>query len=740
MEEYKKFKISSIIFYIVLFGEFTLLAFYSGCVPYMALPALGANLSTVSPEYPPLFWGNILYPYGVQANEGFIIHILQFVFRILGIGVEGAWTLTNFTLFLISFIAIFFMFKMSCRSKWISLAGVLLVYINPFINGHRGLLQVYFSFLFIPLCILTDMLIWEKIYNASISKSIWKKLYIVIILAVRLILVSFAGYTTVIMAVGSCAFWGFILLFRIIRKENLKSHILFYLRDIFLPWVIAVMVYYILTPSGTTEIITPIEFFNGQSVDLVTLFMPGSGQLISKFGISFSKLIPEGMSLTGDGNSWQNYLGWVMIIVVLYTFVRYRKKIKKEWYICTIISGMMFLVALGPGIKFLGITSEAIGTWHGYMLPLEDTLLTPWHGIYDWFPFSMMRANYRWIAFPMIFLILAFINCVAKLVADKKEKKIGAIVLLMLAVIEYYPLNGFLPVVIGTIDNYNKVILFEKDVISEIEQFVPPKSKVVMCTYDYSSNGYLAPYIVVKCDLISYTGAGDKSKVLANNYIPKVIHEVESCIDTEMLADSIIETFEKKLCDYIILPYYSLRDSSYNLLPISEGIKEHSRNVAMEVKDKLNGKYNVFEGEYHLIVEKNESKNGFSLLQSNYEDLTRVKDKNKLFNSNIAFLLQEGENLLIKHTDIGQDNKLYLQIYMKSQDSLMEIPISVVQYDGHSKMNEEETVIMLPDNYELIELEWELRDDTEEVDIIISNGNPSNAYIKEIISQTGFYE
>lgn len=727
----------SVFFAVIFLGMLALISFYVGCAPGITIPNLGVNLSlAISPEYPPFYRGDILYPFGLECNEGFGIRLVLYFFRILGMNLEFAWSMTNFVLFTVSFFSSYTLFLIISHNKWIALAGAILLYMNPFISVHESIFVVYFGVIFIPLCILSDFALFKKIYNQQTIKISQKWFYFAITLSIRLWLVSLGWYTAVITAAGSCLFW-LLEVVSDIKQKKLRELVKYYIGYILVPWIIAMAVFMLITPSGTSQFGSELEFINGQSVDLLTLILPGNSQLIGKYGISFNNFLAAGQSLTGDGNTWKNYLGWTMFISVLCVGVKYKRNISKHWYIIGCVFAIILIIAIGPGIKFLQTTDEITGTYQSYLLSFDGMIRLPWYGMYKIFPFSMMRANYRWIALPIILLIAAFVKSMSKLCKYTTKSKVLIMVLIFMAFFEYYPADGFIGTISTKVKNYYTLEKLDQEIIKEIRENVPEKSRIVVCTYDYSPNAYLIQYISAKCGLLSYTGAGDKAMALADQYVPSAANELQTASDPELLAKYIVETLEKQICDYVILPYYSLRDNSYSWSgwPPSTDIAEHTSTIAKAAMEYLGDSYCIIQGKQHLFVSKIAVSEGYELLADSDVEMKKVTESNRLYNSRTAYSLDNNERFVFEQKINANDNKLYCQFYLKGEDEV-NIPVLISQFNESGLLREEEFMLQLNSSYELLEKEYHLMDGVTKVKISIINTANEDVRIKNIFCQS----
>lgn len=560
---------------------------------------IGGLFETIRPQF--------FIPYGCHLMETYGLSFITYFFNLFGMSVIDSTKWGFFICYTISFITLLiFLYKIT-RNSYISLLYTLLFFIVPaFRYASRLVPPVYLGVISFPVSFLIDYYIYKSLKE---RKRISWPLFILIIL-IRIYVVSFSWYTAVI---GACISCGFFLIFIIMLFLDRYKTFLFYLKNILVPWALALFLLLCITPTGASESKQTQEFFNGCSIDIFTLLFPTKEQAISSLGVylpvenginnaqSLGNIIKDGFYMVGNGNVW--YLGYAAIITAIGALIW--KKTRKKELIALAIVGLGFLIiSLGPGLKFGEMLPYELYAQYGkYELPLEeDVFLFPWRFIFDIVPFSSMRAVSRWIygMIPITLLLSAIF--IKELCTGEKNKIWLAALIGIIAIIEYLP-NGMKEVIYYD-DMLNQLVA---DTSLEIEPIVNNEhNRLVICTYDYNTNAYATPIIMSQLDqCVTYSGAGDKSRDIAEPHQPTVVLECQREVVPDKIAEYIESIEQQNLGEYVLLPYFDVSNAVY-VWPARDDIIKRTKNIANEVNKYLGGKYTIYNTEHYMIIDLND--------------------------------------------------------------------------------------------------------------------------------------
>lgn len=592
--------------FVVYIMAVVFVAYYLGVIAFIQLPALGLNYEILgssldqmntSPNIFEFYGANILYPYGKYANEGFSYLVIIKSLLMIGMDSWNALSLTYFLVFLLSFHSLLYIFYIISKNFWLSLFFCIIFFLDPFLTAQNGIPPMIFGLFVLPFSILLDIKLLFNNNNQYNKKIIW--INKILIIFGRLFIVGMGWYTAIITAVLSCVFFLSVIIFEIISTKKVKEAIIYYIKEIVFPWFIAMLIIMMITPKSATSSKVSLEFLNGTSVSLITLFLPHKSQLISKFLLSLEDVLGT-RRLTGDGTMYYNYLGYTMIMISIFLIFRRSKSNNKKYLYAIAITGILgMILAIGPGIKGIGITEEDSGTYASYLYDMENVIKLPWMKIYNIFPLSAMRSVYRWMVIPKVSLLfLSLIGC-KNLLKSKYNKLL--IIVCSLILFEVCPVT----LKNNNANNMNMAISFERDVINEMKKDIKKGEIIAVTGYGKSTNFYLLPLMINEIGAVTYSGAGDKSIEEAKEFIADDIMSLQKESEPEKIAMYIENVIEKGLCNYVLLPAFYLRDNAYSWYESRSG-KEEIQSLINEVLSCLNNEYKVIKKENYTLVSKEE--------------------------------------------------------------------------------------------------------------------------------------
>lgn len=543
---------------------------------------------------------NFAYPIGVKGNEAFTICFLTRIFLTMGISEVLSLSLCFFVLYLSGAFSLIFLLRIICKNKGCQYLGFLLYYLVPILQANTAIAQTYFGYLFIPVCILADCCLAVYIQNEEhkISKAI---LLFATHLLAKLLLVGIGWYLSVIYASVSCLCLQILILFAI--KKNNKKRILQY-ELLFVgigvvTWFIAMYLIKLLIPAGTEDFSYPMERFNGSSVDLLTCFIPSITQKLSDY-ISINDFIPEGMLLTGDSGFHSNYIGFAILICNFYGVInkKYRTKYSITLFIVAII---MFVLACGPAFKFCKFIPEDASV---YSVSMEGQFVFPWKFLWYIFPISDMRTVYRWMFGSYICLIINASYILSNVLENEKKNKkrrIFAICVIGLMIIEYFPNNTF-DSVKNKFDNYQMAVQQKNDMCDEIRPYIEESSIAVISNMGGRDNHYSCQIIASGLNIKVYNVSGDKNAAILSE-LPGEISNIINQGDLDELTKNTITVLENDEADYVIFPAFDLRTGATKW-PDDQTTLDNRNASINYLEEYFSGRYECVRTEHYLIVSK----------------------------------------------------------------------------------------------------------------------------------------
>lgn len=709
---------SKLIYMLLFCFLYIVFAIYFGAIPglgYPVEPNLIGNVGSIS-EFGNYINNatNVSFPYGLFVSEGFGIVVLGDIFGALGCNAILGVQLGFLAVYTVSFFCMKKIAECISGSSLIAAICLTLFYFDPFLVAQRGIPYIIYGSFMLPAVILIEYKCYKELFivkTESTHQFSWVMLITDII--VKLVAVSMGWYTAVISAVGTCAFWLIYIVQQIYPKKTLYKHsIKVYVLYIVLPWIIAMLVILAITPTTVSNSSFTVDNFLANAVDSATLFIPSNGQLISCIFPTANDLM-EGQSLTGDGTMWSNYLGLIMLIAMIYLLF---SKGTNRALIRTIaiVSFIGLILSLGPGVKLLaGVDLDEVPQ---YSYALDNVLAFPWAKAFTKvFPLTMMRATYRWIILTKIALIFSFAIFVNEI--RRSHKKI-AFLLAFFAIVE------FLPTKATYLYNFEALDRLQETYASSVDSLVEWRDDIglsgeetaTFLTYDYSSNAFLMPFIAYETGFNSYTGAGDKSLAVANKFVPKYVGEIQSQSNPEALAKLITQIGEQQSCDFIIFPYFDLREQNSWWPPNFEKY-ERTKEIAQETENIL--------ADYEIPV-----------WDLTYYKIFDLREFNKSCIKEQEFIL-ESEGQYMATLDVSDKKRIYLYGMAEILDGAE--ANTTIQVELRNEKNEifasRDVTELTDEKFVNLEQEYEIPDGTRQVSVSVkTKSGVSSRIIGLIIS------
>lgn len=712
MENFLKEKYNTMLYVVVGIILYTIFAFYYGIIPGVSFPSLGININIMGTmgDYSGFLKQGILYPYGGLEFEGYGLFAIGRILYLFISDLEVVTCVTYLLVYTISFISSLILAKKILKYSWLSLGLVITFYLNPFVNGHFGIPYVAYGYMLLPFSMLLDITLYKVIIGRQ--ESVKKEILLRIILLIlgRTFYVSIGWYTAVIGAVLSCLYYLISVVKPAIRKEwkIIRRYLLYCL----FPWFAAMGIVLLITPKTAISYGVSMDFLHGNSLNLLTLFLPGNSQWISNLIPSYQSVLPEGTSLYGDTTMYNNYMGYGLLLglVAIIVFLYKRNDEHKKDIVPFFVTGVVGLfLAMGPALKFLGFHDGEVLL---YEMPMEDEIVFPWKFLYLLFPLRTMRAVYRWVMIPqMVVLILGFYGF--KCLWEKRKRiRFGAILLCLLAIVEVYPSNGIISSAQKGMGYHDQIDSFYQDVIEPMKRTIN-KGDILAFAENGEKNSFLLPYIMTELQATTYQGCGDKAMAVAADFIPKDIINLQNATDEQQIAYYICQVLNKGLCDKVVIPYFDCRQDSYGWERSGNGGKIY-KLIAEKAVGYLDSGYEIVKEEYFVVVSKKEKSDRYQLL---YDDgIEKEKDESLLFHRAHCLSLEEGDSVNIEIPVGKKCTKLYLAMYGKASTENVQVLCSVDEYDvNDNKIRTEQVVFQQLGEYHCQENELILQENVSKI-------------------------
>lgn len=718
------------LFYASVLGLYIFFAFYFGFVPGCSLPSLGINVSMQGGigNFSNMITDSCWYPFGLLNFEGYGFLFIGEVFVFLVSDIKIALSLTYLFVFLISYVSTLFLGLKLLKNKVLTFFFIIVFYLNPYFNQHMSIPAVGCGALLISLSLILDYWLYISVER---MKDSWDKkrrgLFFLAQFLGRILIVSFGWYTAIISAVFSCLSLLIYMVMRIIQKRKWKES-LYYLIYVVMPWFVAMAIILVLTPRGTSSLSSGLEFLNGSSVDIMTLFFPGKMNLwVSRILPSIEEMIPEGNMLYGDATMWDNYLGYILIVCAVVGVILIKKKKEKIALLLTGIVGL--ILSLGPAVKCC--TYHDIGRYV-YNLPFENQIVFFWKDLFGIFPLSMMRAVYRWMLIPRIALILLAFLGLRELWNRKKALRALAVVLCLGAIIEYYPASG-VPYMIRERMKWNDQLeQFDDDVVNPLAKYVDEGDLLALCSYTNSTNAYVAPYMMERLGTKTYAGAGDKSREMAWDYIPTDIVKLQTSGNCDEMVYYINEVLSKKLCDAVVLPFFNMREDSYKWAPAQEDVERY-REFAGNVAEELDGKFEIAMEDYFMIImPKDDSDRAYEMIADEELGGETKRGSTWLFSTQKDLYLYNGSEDFKQKIAVGDDDSaLYVAAWWRAVNEESTVKCTYTFFDDEDQQIGEK-MLEIPITGEYSKYELDIPFDEAASYAIVCFQSEGGAYIRNV--------
>lgn len=713
------------------------MAAYLGVLPFCTLPTLDFNISLVGQIAN--FKGNgpfdfsftgMMYPNGSQVNEGFAIYFVARIFYGLGMNALDALTMTYFSFFALGYFAMVYVIHRIARNAIVSIGLSIAYFISPFVSLNAGIPQMYLGVMLMPLQVLIDYILLKHIQNKAENKSkeYKKKSLFLIGLAflARFLMAAVGWYTAVISAVLSCVFF---LLYFLCSKESWADRIKQYFLYSIAPWFVGMLLIMLQTPTGTSSFTYRMEYFYASSLDVINLFLPTGAYKVSDLVPFLRDYMAENDLTLIGGDVQYCYLGCTALIALGIILSRKDDKRKKE-VLCLAASGVILLVlAIGPGFRFAEMLStEEVSGYASYFMDRERVISLPWHALYKVFPLKSMRTVYRWLYGTRMAAFLLIAMAFGKLAEKQKHaekrifavsKKIAAYMLVILCLLENIPYNTSW----NLMDSYKTYAyhtlknVYPGEICEELRDVLTKKQGLTaICTYDFSNNGILTPYLVSSLGIRTYAGCGDKAIETAEKLYPYAVRKLQQSASSKDIIAYTELVSKQKLCDYIILPFYSLRDAGY-YWPMPEDMQNRLMTLADEVEQGLQGKYPITKTLHYMVIDLTGERTGSRDITTQNVEEGLVRDVNFGDDRN-GISIQEGNTDL--EVDVAGKSTLYILGYMKASQKPVEIQVLAGDQEGNIIGQMAESV-EASGKYEKYEREIEIPEGVESVVIHVQS-------------------
>ncbi len=726
------------------------LGFIPGTFPRLEVVVQAGSIKSIASNksFLDLFDHFTLIPYEGYLNELFG---MLFIGKIISFFFHDSLMVVNITLFIIyiiGFISFVYLLYRVSYSKVIAILIAPLYFLSPVSNTQVS--PVLFGWIVFPFSLIADYLIFTKIFSVAgffhnFSRIYFLRCFILIIVTIliRVFVSSFSWYMTFIMAFVSCAFFGIRFLL-MIKEKGKFEYLLKYLIFVIIPWVVGMIAILTITPSSAGTFSSPPEFFNGSSLSLITAFFPSGSELVSKILPTYNAFIPEGQKLSGDGTMWKNYIGYILLFCSIMVFFRKNTR-NKNTIAIIIVCFFTLILSMGRGIKFRGVIDSSIPFLNHdmYLLPDDQIILFPWENIFSYFPLNSMRAIYRWsLGYKPLLIILAAIFLGDLWKSKRKVNCYFALIIGFSGILEIFPIS-FLQSGFSESQNiYQKAVEIRDQTIFSIKDKINEKSTVAITTYDYDTNAFLSSFIFPELSAYTYSGSGDKNMVMANEYTPKNILQFQRSAEPNKLAYEITNINEKGLADYIIFPFFALRENIYSWPP-SEETKSYTKEIAYQTVKILGENYSPIETENYLILDSRHlaSESMYDravIVPEEIEDFSIISEEH-ILSSDKAVLIDTNAQLIRNLVVPEGDDALYIQLYARSlkssENALLRITIQQLRENGEIITTDSINISFI-NEYKLFEEDLPLKANSKTIKIIIESGSNEKIVMKKALFQS----
>lgn len=728
-----------IIWFFVYVITFIIVGLYLGVIPFCEIMDNGLmyNFIGLSDRVDlnsifQLDYLNQYIPYGLRLTEAFGVFFLGRIIGLTGLDPYVTVQIEAFVFFTISYICMLSVMNSISNNRFVGFAVTLVFFWNPVLMAQSGVPPMYFGVLLLP-ALLFILLRFHQYMKKKIEEETDKicferKDYCFIFCNFVMFLCEAltSWYLAIIIACAVCLFY-LIFYLSYMKSKSIKKLIIFYMAYFIIPWIFALSINLLMTPSSVASTTTAFNFINGSSIDMATMFIPNTKQFIGRF-LNIEDVIPENKYIPGNGVAF--YFGY-SILFLLFVNIILKKNRKRERVALLISGAVLFILSLGPGLRIAAFLDHSMLEVTGqYRLPLEYNVLQfPWGFLFKKFPLNIMRAVCRWyIGAVVLFIVLAAVTLRSLLEGSRKKGKVMAYIICIFMVIEFAPnIKSGIDKKITDFDVYERAY---ENCVEEISEFFDGKNgKLAFASYDFNDNTYMVPLIMTKLkECQTYSGAGDKSRGMANRYQPRCIYDFVHTIDPEVISTSITKMNAYQLADYAILPYFDLSAAVYGWPP-DEGIEKKTKMISRQVAERLGDKYSIIYLDHYMIVELNNEGN-------EAVDITA----NKKSENSRWFLFDDGfgtkyaigtEGVQYTQAIKERDNSLYINCITKS-DHQCDTELQLEFYDDKERMiDEEKYIIHETEKYVLTEFQIYIPSTARYVNYRFRNSGESNVYLKK---------
>ncbi|MCG6535561.1 MAG: hypothetical protein L7F78_12920, partial [Syntrophales bacterium LBB04] len=449
------------------------------------------------------------YPIGIRNLEGYpIVLAVALLHKFSGISyLDCIQLLLSFFILLGSSSLIWAVWKVS-TSIFAGLLATLLFYGSVFMLAFTFYGDLYPGLLLFPFFVVSGLVFLQRIQRALHPLDL-PKLALFSILPVLILefAIMTSGYVYVI-AIATLGAWCLITfaasLWTTHRLDRSRLALL-------LIWVLILLLPGFIYQSLVFKVPAPpqpLRTFRGQSVDLITMFVPTQRWLVFADLLHLGPLEWNGPAFYGNGqNANPNYVGIIgpilgFVAVLLAAFNKF--KLRRIMVTLGILWSLGFLLSLGPSLKIND--TRPLGPTPGYsiwdMAPQWATLSFPWANIFRLPVISTMRYTYRWQLMSRLSLAVLLGLFLPQLFA---RKKVLAVVFCVALLFENLPVD-ILTAQANTSWNRSYGQQFISKVIVPLRPYIENRRVLFLP----SGNDYLITLVAPLTDSYTYNLSFDK--------------------------------------------------------------------------------------------------------------------------------------------------------------------------------------------------------------------------------------
>ena len=377
-------------------------------------------------------------------------------------------------------------------------------FLAPFIINHRGYFDLQYTFLLLPWVVYTNVSLALAIPNAPRRVQVVRLL---VCFASSGVLVFLNPYPYAVAILLTACVYAALLVHRARRRAWAGCGWLFAGgAAILLPAALYSAVFS--TGAGQAE--SSLDFYRGQGVDLVSVFVPTNQQFFGKLIWSpVAQWLPS--SFFGDGSNVQsNFIGIVTVasvLVGLFLLIREGggRRALRIGLVCGGIACV--LLALGPSIKVDDRRPVVPGPLsHASYFQTEEqaTVTVPWDNVYKLPVVKNMRGTYRW----QLGARLVGAVGVAAVAAWLLERRRYAIVTVVLGLIAVETLGT---TVVhggsGAQRNADAIRGFRREVVQPVARVTKEGERVLFLP---AGNDFTIPSLAAPIGVVTYNANFDK--------------------------------------------------------------------------------------------------------------------------------------------------------------------------------------------------------------------------------------